>query len=118
MIKLLKSLSMNSEPLKIKVVAADDHPFVLDGLKALLQKQPHIDFVGVAANGRRLLALVLQRQPDIVIMDASMPEMDGIEATRKILAVYPLTGIIVLSAFDDSHLLMEILDAGARGYLL
>ncbi|HVB03328.1 MAG TPA: response regulator transcription factor [Chitinophagaceae bacterium] len=102
----------------ITVLIADDHEIFRDGLSLVLLKAPGIRLLGEAENGRELLNLVHQLRPDIVLTDLKMPVMDGIEATREICIKYPGTGVIALSMFDEDEQIMDMLEAGARGYLL
>ena len=102
----------------IKVIIADDHEIFRDGLRVMLQKQPDIDLVGEAADGRELIEQVKMQQPDIVISDVKMPRMDGAAATRHLAEHYPHIGIIALTMFDEEDLIIEMLEAGAKGYLL
>lgn len=101
-----------------RVILADDHKIVRDGLKSLLNQFPDIDVVGVADNGRQLLAMTENYRPDLVLMDVSMPEMNGIDACRKISADCPATKVVMLSMHSDRRFVTESLNAGARGYLL
>lgn len=102
----------------INVVLVDDHAVVRDGLKALLEANPEIKVVGDAATGLQALEKVNALEPDIVIMDISMPEMNGIEAIRKILVEHPEVRVIVLSMLGTADHVFHALEAGARGYLL
>jgi DNA-binding NarL/FixJ family response regulator len=102
----------------IKVAIADDHEIFRDGLRVMLQKQPGIHLVGEAADGKELIEQVKMQQPDIVISDVKMPRMDGASATRHITEHYPHVGIIALTMFDEEDLIIEMLEAGAKGYLL
>lgn len=102
----------------IKVVIADDHEIFRDGFKLMLSKTPSIQFAGEAENGRELVKLVETSNPDVVITDIKMPIVDGIEATRMILEKFPHVAIIGLSMFDEEDLILEMLDAGALGYLI
>jgi len=97
---------------------ADDHEIFRDGFKLMLTKYPEIKLVGEAASGKELLTITDQLKPDVIITDIKMPLMDGIEATKKILEKYPNMGIIALSMFDDDELIIEMLEAGAKGYLI
>ncbi|WP_062350336.1 response regulator transcription factor [Herbidospora yilanensis] len=102
----------------IKVLVVDDHPVFREGFAALLGSIDEIDVIGTAANGREAVASVRDHHPDVVVMDVSMPEMDGIEATRRILADHPGTGVVVLTMSEEDGTIFDALRAGARGYLL
>ena len=103
---------------KIRILLADDHAVVRQGFKMILDAQPDMEIVGEAANGRDAVALAEQFKPDLVVMDVAMPELNGIEATRRLLSGLPHTRVIALSMHKDSVYVREILRAGARGYLL
>lgn len=105
-------------PAAIRLVIADDHEIFRDGLALMLSRQPHIQLVGQAENGRKLAGMVSELQPDIVMTDVKMPVMDGIAATRFLLTQYPQLKIIALSMFDEENLIVDMLEAGAKGYLL
>lgn len=102
----------------ITVFIADDHAIVREGLANLLGAQPDIAIVGTATNGREALAQVLRLKPQVVILDISMPELDGIEATRQILDEAPDAAIVILSMHSSAQHVFHALEAGARGYLL
>lgn len=102
----------------IRVVLADDHTIVRDGLRALLEANPKIKVVGDAATGREVVTQVNEQKPDVVIMDISMPELNGIDATRQILQANPNVGIIILSMLGTADHVFHALQAGVRGYLL
>ena len=102
----------------IKVIIADDHEIFRDGLRIMLQKQPDIHLVAEASDGKELIDQVEQWQPDIVISDVKMPRMDGVAATRHLTRHYPQIGIIALTMFDEEDLIIDMLEAGAKGYLL
>lgn len=104
--------------MRIRVMLADDHKIVRDGLKSLLDQCPDMDVVGVADNGRQLLAMVEKLCPDIVLLDVSMPEMNGIDAVRKLADCCPAVKSVMLSMHSDRRFVTESLNAGARGYLL
>ena len=103
---------------KIRILLADDHAVVRQGFKMILSAQPDMEVVGEAANGREAVELAEQGRPDIVVMDVAMPELNGIEATRRLLGSLPHTRVIALSMHKDSVYVREVLRAGARGYLL
>jgi len=102
----------------INVVLADDHTIVRDGLRALLEANPEIKVVGDASSGRQVLEKVKELQPDVVIMDISMPDLNGIDATREILIANPQARVIILSMLGTADHVFHALQAGARGYLL
>jgi DNA-binding NarL/FixJ family response regulator len=102
----------------IRLIIADDHEIFRDGFKLMLSKFPEIHLVGEAVNGKELLELTIQLIPDVIITDIKMPLMDGIEATKLISEQFPQTGIIGLSMYDDDELIIEMLEAGAKGYLI
>ena len=105
-------------PNPIRLLIADDHEIFRDGLVLMLSRQPNLVLEGQAEDGLELLNMVKARQPDIVLTDIKMPRMDGIEATRHIRMHYPLVNIIALSMFDEENLIVDMLEAGAKGYLL
>jgi two-component system response regulator NreC len=102
----------------IRILLADDHTVVRDGLRALLEKQPDMTVVGEAGDGRETVQLAGEQMPDVVVMDIAMPNMNGIEATRRIVASYPAVGVVILSMHQDESYVLRSLKAGARGYLL
>jgi DNA-binding NarL/FixJ family response regulator len=102
----------------IRVLIADDHPLFCDGLAALLVAAPGTELAGAAANGTDAVQLAREVQPDVVIMDLRMPGLNGIEATRRIVACCPRAAVIVLTMLDDDASVFAALRAGARGYLL
>ena len=102
----------------ISLVIADDHEIFRDGLALMLSKQANLTLKGQAEDGRELLELVKTQSPDIVLSDIKMPRMDGIEAAKLLAVQYPAVKIIALSMFDEENLIIEMLEAGAKGYLL
>ena len=102
----------------IRVLLVDDQTLVRQGIQLLLEIEADIQVVGQAVNGREALRLVEALQPDVVLMDVRMPEMDGVAATREISARFPDTGVIILTTFEDDEFVFGGLEAGARGYLL
>jgi DNA-binding NarL/FixJ family response regulator len=102
----------------IRVLLADDHAVVRTGLEQLLATAGDIEVVGSAADGAEAVALAREAAPDVVLMDLSMPELDGREATRRILGERPEARIVVLTSFSDRERILGALDAGATGYLL
>lgn len=103
--------------MSIKILLADDHKIVSDCLKSLINKQPDMMVVGEAENGRMVVALAQKLNPNVVIMDISMPDLNGIEATRQIIAKCPGVRIITLSMNSDRRYVTGMLNAGASGYL-
>lgn len=103
---------------KIRVLLADDHAVVRQGFRMILGAQTDMEIVGEAGNGREAVTMCEQLHPDIVVMDVAMPELNGIEATRRIAESAPHTRVLALSMHKDSVYVREILRAGARGYLL
>ncbi len=103
---------------KIKILLVDDHPVVRHGLSAMLQTDPQIDVVGEANSGQEALVMVGRLNPDIVLMDIHMPEMDGLAATRKIKEQYPRTAVVVLTLYNNEQYVVEAVRSGAGGYLL
>lgn len=109
---------MKSPYTPIRIILADDHEIFRDGFQSLLQKQTGIQLQAEAANGEQLITLVEKYLPDVVLTDIRMPLMDGIEATRVIAGKYPQVAIIALSMFNDDRLIIDMLEAGAKGYLI
>jgi DNA-binding NarL/FixJ family response regulator len=101
----------------IRVLVADDHPLFRDGLIALLHDEPDTELTGTAATGTEAVDLARETQPDVVVMDLQMPGLNGIEATRRIVADSPHIAVLVLTMFDDDDSIFSALRAGARGYL-
>ncbi len=104
--------------MSIRVVIADDHAIVRDGLKLLLESQPDIVVAGEAENGRDAIKQAKKLRPDIVVMDIAMPELNGIEAARRILEECSATRVIILSMYSTTEHIYRSLKVGARGYLL
>lgn len=103
---------------RTRVMIADDHGIVRQGLRAVLTRDPGLEVVGESADGREAVRLAEELNADIVIMDISMPQLNGIEATTRIVRNNPKTGVVILSMHSDETYLLRALDAGARGYLL
>lgn len=102
----------------VKIVLADDHEIFRDGFKTMLRKQPSIQLVAEASNGEELVEITRQLRPDVVVTDIKMPRMDGLQATKIIAEEFPDIGIIALSMIDEENQILEMMEAGARGYLL
>jgi two-component system, NarL family, response regulator NreC len=104
--------------MQIRILLADDHAIVRQGLRFLLERQPGMEVVGEAANGREAVRMAETARPDVVIMDIAMPLLNGIEATAQMLKRDPRIGVIILSMHSDEDYLLSALNAGAKGYLL
>jgi len=104
--------------LKIRVLVADDHAIIREGLRVMLGNQPDMEVVGTAANGREAVGLVDEHVPDVVVIDISMPELNGIEAIAQILPRHPHIKVIVLSIHETKPYVYRTLKAGAKGYLI
>jgi len=102
----------------VRILLADDHPVVRDGLALMLSTQPDFEVVGAVESGRAALEQAQALQPDVVLLDLEMPEMDGVEALRALQAVCPGARALVFTAFDTDERILAALRAGARGYLL
>jgi DNA-binding NarL/FixJ family response regulator len=103
---------------QISVILADDHAVVRQGIRRFLEEDPAIDVVAEASDGAEAVRLVEQRQPDVAVLDIRMPEVTGVEATRRIKARFPETRVLVLTAYDDDPYVFALLEAGADGYVL
>jgi DNA-binding NarL/FixJ family response regulator len=104
--------------MSFRIFVADDHEVVRRGLCALLQAQPDWEVCGEAADGREALEKTQKLKPDVIILDIGMPSLNGLEATRQILKINPQTKILILTLHDSDQVVREVLNAGARGFLL
>lgn len=104
--------------MSIRIVLADDHQIVRDGLSSLLEKDPDIKVVGKAENGRTCVQLANKLQPNVVVLDIGMPDLNGIEATRQITSLTKKIRVLALSVHSDKRFVLRMLGAGASGYLL
>jgi len=102
----------------LRILIADDHDLVRRGLKALVETHPGWEICGEADSGRDAVTKVEELRPDIAILDISMPELNGVEATRRIRKISPHTEVLILSVHQSDQLIREILDAGAKGYIV
>ncbi len=103
---------------KIKVLLCDDHALFRESLRALLSAEPTTEIIGEAGDGREAVEKVKQLRPDIVLMDISMPELSGFEATRRIVRSTNAPKVLILTMYDEDDLVMRCLEAGASGYVL
>ena len=101
-----------------RVLITDDHDLVRDGYQRMLAREEGLEVVGEAVNGREAVELCRKLRPDLILMDVRMPEMDGLEATRRIKAEFPTTGVLVVTTYDNPDYLLEAIEAGAAGYVL
>ena len=104
--------------MSIRILLADDHKIMREGLRSLLEKKPDIEVVAEAEDGRKAVQLARRLRPDVVVMDVSMPDMNGVEAARRIIAELSGIKVVALSVHSDSRFVAEMLSAGASGYLL
>lgn len=104
--------------MSIRIMIADDHEIVRNGLRSLIEKELDMEVIAEADNGRNAVRLALELAPDVVIMDIAMPELNGIEAARQIISALPRIKVIALSMHADKRYVMEMLKAGASGYIL
>jgi DNA-binding NarL/FixJ family response regulator len=102
----------------IRIIAADDHQIMREGIKLLIADEPDMELVGEASTGRQALDMAGTLTPDVVVMDIGMPEMDGVEATTKIVAAHPAVKVIALSMHADPYYINSMKRAGASGYIL
>jgi DNA-binding NarL/FixJ family response regulator len=103
---------------KARIVLADDHPIVLDGLRALIKAQDDLELVGEATNGLAALRIIKEQKPDLAVIDISMPELNGIALGRRLADELPTVKLLVLTLHEDRAYLKQALDAGVRGYVL
>jgi DNA-binding NarL/FixJ family response regulator len=113
----MPSAKPDQQPKKISVLLADDHPLMRKALRVTLESEPGIAIVGEAADGQEAVEMAGRLKPDLVIMDVTMPHLNGIEATRKIKGNNPDIAVLALTVHDDTEHIMGMLDAGAAGYV-
>ena len=102
----------------VKVLIADDHPIVREGLSAVLDQEEDLEVVGQASNSLEALSKAMRLRPDVILMDLQMPEMDGVEATKRLKEEAPDIGVIILTTYDTDEYIFRGIEAGARAYLL
>jgi len=103
---------------KLRVFLADDHPLVLDGIRSLLKGDPELEIVGEARDGRAALRLALELKPDVIVLDLSMPGLNGVDVTKQLLAACPHCKVIVLTVHEDRSYFRKLIEVGAVGYVL
>jgi two-component system response regulator NreC len=103
---------------KIRIVLADDHTVLREGIRSLLEDQPDMQVVGEAEDGRAVVQLAAELQPDVILMDIAMPRLNGLEATRQIKKRFPEVKVLILTVHSDEEYIRQILRAGASGYLV
>jgi two-component system, NarL family, response regulator NreC len=103
---------------KVRILLADDHTVMRAGLRALLERQPNLEVVGEAEDGRQTVEIASSHVPDVVVMDIAMPNLNGVEATRRMVSKQPTISVVILSMYSDESYVMRALEAGARAYLL
>ncbi len=103
---------------KIKVLVADDHTILRQGIKSLLANEEEIEVIGEAKNGREALTIIEETLPDVILMDIAMPGLNGLEATRRIKKRFPRMKVLVLTMYTNEEYIFQILNAGANGYLV
>jgi DNA-binding NarL/FixJ family response regulator len=103
---------------KIRIVLADDHPIVLDGLRNLIRAEPDFELVGEAASGLSALKIIREQHPDVAVLDISMPELNGIVLSRRLAGEMPALRLLILTLHEDRAYLNQALEAGVRGYVL
>jgi DNA-binding NarL/FixJ family response regulator len=102
----------------LRLLLADDHEIVRQGLRSMLEAQRDCQVIGEAADGRQAVTMTKELNPDVVILDIGMPSLNGLEATRQILKLRPQTKVLILTMHESDSVIREVLDAGARGYIL
>jgi len=103
---------------QIRILIADDHQIVRQGLRSMLEHNPDIIVVGEASDGRAVVESALQLKPDVVVMDIGMPQLNGVDATRRLIAELPQVNVVALSMHTDRRFIVEIFKAGAKGYVV
>lgn len=109
---------MTKPYMKLRIVIADDHKMVREGLQIMIGKMDDVEIVGEASDGEELVNMTRLLKPDVIMADVKMPRCSGVEATRIIKKEFPHIGVVALSSFDEESLILDMLNAGAKGYLL
>ncbi len=104
--------------MSVRILLADDHTLMRNGLRLLLERQPNLEVIGEASDGRQAVDFAEIHRPDVIIMDIAMPQLNGVEATRQIVTRSPSTAVVILSMHSDESYVIRSLKAGARAYLL
>lgn len=102
----------------VRILLADDHDVLRHGLRHIIEERPGWEVCGEASNGRQAVEMAKEKKPDVAVLDVSMPELNGLEATRQIRKLLPKTEVLIFTMHDDEQLVRDVLTAGARGYLL
>jgi DNA-binding NarL/FixJ family response regulator len=113
----IDSFSVNDAKKRTRIVLADDHPLMRHAIRMWLEKQQDLEVQAEASNGKEIIEIATKLQPDIVIMDISMPKVNGLEATRQIISKCPRTEVLALTVYTDTEHINGMLQAGARGYI-
>ena len=103
---------------RVKILLADDHPMMREGIRHLLEREPDFQVIGEAGDGEEAVTMASEQMPDVILMDVGMPKLSGLEATRQIKAKHPHIAIIVLTVHDEDEYVMELVQAGAAGYIM
>lgn len=109
---------MSTPEQKITVVIADDHTLFINGLRMLLQTEADIDIIGIAANGREALSFLEKQTPQLLLLDINMPGINGFEVLKKVKSIYSKVKVIMLSTYNEEHLIEKAKEGGADGYLV
>jgi len=107
--------AQNRQPIRVLVV--DDHPMILEGTQALLRRSPNIEVVGAAMSGKEAVQMVEELQPEVLLLDVRLPDMNGVEVARAVRTAFPDVAVLVLTGYDDTGMLRSILQLGVPGYL-
>jgi DNA-binding NarL/FixJ family response regulator len=107
--------AQNRQPIRVLVV--DDHPMILEGTQALLRRSPNIEVVGAAMSGKAAVRMVEELQPEVLLLDVRLPDMNGVEVARAVRAAFPDVAVLVLTGYDDTGMLRSMLQLGVPGYL-